>query len=447
MRDMTLNLDAQEPDVQILLRNLIKFVRLLRDLGLNVSPEQSIDFVRGLTLVDIGRRSDVYSTARCILVRRSDDLPLFDLAFALFWRAPHSPTKGHDLPGQDNKPPNPSRTGVPPRDPLERPSSGERHQQVPQLPNWLGQGVGHHQLSDELDALRPSGESVDDLDTGQEEDNTRSGFSYSPVEQIWHKDFAEFTENEIHEAAQLLTALDWKIPLRPSWRMVPGLKGRQLDSRRTIRQSVRYGGEFVKMSWQTSKQKQRPLVIVSDISGSMEHYTKLILRFMHIAQNGLDHTEVFVFSTRLTRITRELAHRRVDEAINQVSKRVSDWSGGTRIGQALHTFNRLWARRVLGHGTIVVIISDGWDRGDLDLLRKEMAHLQRRCYRLVWMNPLLGHPEYVPRSAGMLTALPYIDDFLSAYNLASLRAFIRRLSQIYAHRPVRRQGQPATEPV
>jgi uncharacterized protein with von Willebrand factor type A (vWA) domain len=182
------------------------------------------------------------------------------------------------------------------------------------------------------------------------------------------------------------------------------------------------------------------LIIIADISGSMERYTRLLLHFIYSLTTGLDQpVESFVFSTRLTRITRQLRDRNVDRALREVSAAVPDWSGGTRIGEALKAFNFDWGRRVLGQGAVVLLISDGWDRGDADLLRTEMARLQRTCRRLIWLNPLLGSPQYEPLTRGMQAALPYLDDFLPVHNLASLEDLARRLSALDQRPPARRQ--------
>jgi uncharacterized protein with von Willebrand factor type A (vWA) domain len=187
------------------------------------------------------------------------------------------------------------------------------------------------------------------------------------------------------------------------------------------------------------------LVIIADVSGSMERYTRLLLHFVYSLSEGLEQkVEAFVFSTRLTRITRQLHDRDVEEALRQVAHQVPDWSGGTRIGEALKTFNYKWVRRVLGQGAVVLLISDGWDRGDIDLLGKEMARLQRSCYRLIWLNPLLGSTEYEPLTRGMQAAMPYIDDFLPVHNLASLEDLAEHLKQVDDHRPVRRQDKTAS---
>jgi uncharacterized protein with von Willebrand factor type A (vWA) domain len=234
-----------------------------------------------------------------------------------------------------------------------------------------------------------------------------------------------------------MTALVWQLGERRTRRRKPG-KGRLLDLRRTVRKSLRYGGEVLEWARREPKYKPRPLVIVADISGSMERYTRLLLHFIYSLTAGLDQpVEAFVFSTRLTRITRQLHGREVEAALREVGQAVSDWSGGTRIGEALKAFNFDWGRRVLGHGAVVLFISDGWDRGDVDLLRREMARLQRTCHRLIWLNPLLGSPEYEPLTRGMQAALPYIDDFLPVHNLASLEDLARRLTDLDERRGIR----------
>jgi uncharacterized protein with von Willebrand factor type A (vWA) domain len=210
--------------------------------------------------------------------------------------------------------------------------------------------------------------------------------------------------------------------------------------RRIVRRNLKYGAELLELTWRKTREKPRPLVIICDISGSMSLYSRLLLHFIHTISNGLLNVEAFVFGTRLTRITRQLKRRDVDDAVRDVSKAVQDWSGGTRIGDALHSFNQQWARRVLGRGAVVLIISDGWDRGEAGTLNVEMDRLQHSCHRLIWLNPLLGSPDYRPLTVGMKTALPYIDNFLPAHNLDSLIHLGNLLSTIDESRPERSPG-------
>jgi hypothetical protein len=206
-----------------------------------------------------------------------------------------------------------------------------------------------------------------------------------------------------------------------------------------MRRSLQSGGVPLTLARRQTKTKPRQLVVICDVSGSMDRYSRILLQFIYAVENGMAKVEAFVFGTRLTRVTRLLKHQDIDEAMRRVAREVQDWSGGTRIGQSLQSFNQEWARRVLRNGAVVLIISDGWDRGDPQLLAQEMARLQRSCYRLIWLNPLLGSPRYEPLTRGMQAALPYIDDFMPIHNFASLEALAKHLSQIDDKRPVRRQ--------
>ena len=234
-----------------------------------------------------------------------------------------------------------------------------------------------------------------------------------------------------------MAAMHWNLGLRRTHRKAAARKGSYPDMRRIIRRNLKYGAELLEVTWRKTKQKPRPLVIICDISGSMTLYSRLLLHFIHTISNGLMNVETFVFGTRLTRITRQLQKRDVDDAVRDVSKIVQDWSGGTRIGDALHFFNYTWARRVLGRGAVVLLISDGWDRGDVSVLKNEMDRLQRSCHRLIWLNPLLGSPDYRPLTIGMKTALPFIDDFLPSHNLDSLIHLGNLLSSVDDSRPLR----------
>ncbi len=237
-----------------------------------------------------------------------------------------------------------------------------------------------------------------------------------------------------------MEVMHWHLGLRSTRRTRPARRGSSLDMRRVMRRNLKHGAEMIDLAWREIRQKPRPLVIICDISGSMSLYSRLFLHFIHTISNGLLNVEAFVFGTRLTRITHQLKKRDVDDAVRDVSKSVQDWSGGTRIGDALHYFNYTWARRVLGRGAVVLLISDGWDRGESDTLRTEMDRLQHSCHRLIWLNPLLGSPDYRPLTVGMKSALPYIDDFLPVHNLDSLIHLGNVLASIDDRRPDRSAG-------
>ena len=252
-----------------------------------------------------------------------------------------------------------------------------------------------------------SGEGNPDDDSVQRIDLTRT---YSAQEVLRQKDFADFNGREMAEAQRMMAALQWDLGRRLTRRMVPG-DGGQLDLRRTVRRNLKYGGELLELASKKPKARPRSLVLICDVSGSMERYTRMFLHFIHTIALGQERLEAFLFATRLTRITRHLRYRSIDQAIDEVARAVPDWAGGTRIGEAVKTFNYQWLRRVLRGQSVVLIISDGWDRGDPELLSRETSRLQRSCHRLIWLNPLLGSPDYQPLTVGMQAALPYVDDF------------------------------------
>ncbi|RMG98084.1 MAG: VWA domain-containing protein [Chloroflexi bacterium] len=396
-----------QPEAQgQLLHNLVLFGRLLRALGLDVNPGRMIDLAEALGYVEIGRKTDFYYTARSLLVHRREDIPLFDYAFDLFWRKPAE--QGVEITGGL------LRRSHPEMQPIIAPPSLQE----------------------------PSAANNDDSDNEPEETQEiiEVTQTYSRREILRQKDFADLTEEEVREIKRMMAEMVWELGERRTRRQKPGA-GRQLDLRRSLRRNLRYGGEMVELPRRQPKFKPRPLVIIADISGSMERYTRLLLHFIYSLAAGLEqHVEAFVFSTRLTRITRQLQGRDIDRALHEVAHAVPDWAGGTRIGDALKAFNFRWGRRVLGQGAVVLLISDGWDRGDPTLLRQEIGRLQRSAYRLIWLNPLLGSPRYEPLTRGMQAALPYIDDFLPVHNLSSLADLATHLAALTAQkRPSRRQ--------
>jgi uncharacterized protein len=395
-----------------LLRNLVLFSRLLRDAGVLATPGGTVELAQALSLVDLSRREDVYNASRCVLVNRHADLEAFDRAFSMFWRVWSSdlqPERPNSLPTHREPPPQPAASD----------------DDAGQTPERRGQGE---------ETADPFAEASGDEPEGEGEATV---FTWSRDEQFHAKDFALMNDDELRSARRFLDSLRWELTTRRSRRMRPSAHGVAPDFRRTVRRSLATGGEFVDLAWRGPKMKRRALVVLCDISGSMDRYSRLFLHFVHALENNLRTVEVFVFGTRLTRITRELEHRDPDLALAQVASGVLDWSGGTRIGGALATFNRNWSRRVLDRGAIVLLISDGWDRGDPDLLRVEMARLQRNAYRLIWLNPLLGAAGYEPLTRGLQAGLPYVDDFLPIHNLASLEDLARLLNSVEDTRPAR----------
>ena len=263
---------------------------------------------------------------------------------------------------------------------------------------------------------------------------------FSAREVLRKKDFSQFTAEEIAEARRMIARMDWRLGTRKTRRKERANNGEFVDHRATLRRSLRHTGVPIELKHRRRKERMRPLILICDISGSMDRYSRILLQFVHAMEHGLDTVEVFVFSTRLTRITRELRKKNVDAAIEHVVNSVDDWSGGTRIGEAIKDFNFKWSRRVLRSGATVVMISDGWDRGDPKLLSKEMARLQRSCRRLIWLNPLLGAPGYQPLTQGIRAALPYVDYFLPIHNMKSMEILARILGDVDDQPPVRRQS-------
>ena len=390
-----------------LLHNLLHFTRLLHRLGLDVQAGRAREVAAALSYVDVGRRADFYHTLRSLLIHRADDLAVFDEAFRVFWRRPHGEWTEKDLSAMGEK----RRSGAP-----------EYESEAPES-DADGGGAGR-QASYQVERM--------------------AVLSYSNRESLYAKDFEQFSEDELSAAQRMMADLDWDLGERTSKRWTAG-RGPALDLRRAVRANMRYGGELIDLPERRRKTKRRPLILLCDVSGSMERYSRMLLHFVHALTGGgrLGRVESFVFATRLTRITRQLVTRKAEAVVPSLPRTITDFGGGTRIGEALRTFNVEWARRVRGQGPVVLLISDGWDRGEPDCLRAEIARLQRSCHRLIWLNPLLGSPDYVPLTRGMLAALPSIDDFLPVHNLASLEALARHLNSLPAHRPARRQGPVA----
>lgn len=376
-----------------LLGNLLVFGRLLRTLGLEVHLGRLLDIVEALQYVNIGAREDVYHTCRALLVHRHEDLAIFDRAFDAFWRVHGG---GLQLPSR--------RAGGDARADNERAVA-------------LG--------SVELPGVAPD-ESSSEAPPGTLQ-------TWSDAGTLAHKDFAEFTPEEIALARAALDRLEWTPGERRSHRWVRG-RGPLVDLRRALAHSVRTGGDVFKLPRRRRRTRPRPLVLLCDVSGSMERYSRMLLHFAHAIGRRHRRVEAFVFATELTRVTSELRTRKLDEATAQVSRSVPDWSGGTRIGEAIRRFQQRWARRTLHGGPVVLLISDGWDRGDPAVLRFQIERLQRSCHRLIWLNPLVGTLDYAPLTRGLQAALPFVDDFLPARTLANLAELALHLNALPGRR-------------
>jgi len=378
----------------VLTRNWLHFGRILRGLGFDAGPARMLPFLTALTVIDLRRADDLRTAVHIHFARRRDELAILDRALGAFLRSNAPEVQS------------PSAAAT---------TSSER-----------GVTITGRQLK------------VLDDDGAAEGAEEQEVASYSQAEVLRTKDFDTLTEIEMAEVRRLIRLMRLPAGLTRSRRARAGGRD-QLDMRRLLRRSLRFGGELLVFSWKSPTLRPRPLVLLCDISGSMERYTRLLLNFAYALKNASTRVEAFVFATRLTRITRLLRSHDVDAALNRVMASVDDWSGGTRIGEAIEMFNRRYARRVLSHGATVAIISDGWDRGDAAQMRRAIARLQRSCHRLIWMNPLMGAPGYEPLTLGLQAALPFVDDFLPAHNLANLEALGILILETAGRRPVRRQ--------
>jgi uncharacterized protein with von Willebrand factor type A (vWA) domain len=358
-----------------LLDHLLIFGRRLRRRGLDVHLGRVIDVVEALQHVDIGSREEMFHTCRALLVHRHEDLDAFDREFDRFWRAgdPEPAIVVSD----------------------RRPAGGPR-------------GAGGSEAP-ESEAADPEAEA--ELAGLQE--------TWSDAAALGDKDFAEFTPEEVALAQASLARLVWTPGVRRTRRWVPG-RGSRVDLRRGLARSLRSGGDVVALPRRKRRVRPRPVVLLCDVSGSMERYSRMLVHFAHALAKRHRRVEAFLFSTELTRITRQLRARRLDQAATAVAELVPDWSGGTRIGAAIREFHQRWSRRTLRGGPVVLLISDGWDRGDPLVLRDQIARLQRSCHRLIWLNPLIGTTGYEPLTRGLTAALPYVDDFLPARTLTNL---------------------------
>jgi uncharacterized protein with von Willebrand factor type A (vWA) domain len=363
--------------------NAIWFGRLLRRTGLSADPARTRLFLHALLRLGLHRKTDIKAAGRAIFVQRREERATYDRAFEMFWRR---------------------RTDEGIRRALPRIRQGERRESGSQHP-------GDDPGGDAIALSRPL-----------------AVRSPSDRDAIRTADFAGLTADEATDAEAMLEALRPRLPRRPARRARIARRGQRPAARRMLRRALASGGEAMQWRWLRRTTRPRPIVLVCDISGSMERYSRFLLRFAHALQRSGAPVEVFVFGTRLTRITRELRVRSPDAAIQRVADRVVDWSGGTRIGESLHTLNRRWVRRTIRSGAVVLIVSDGWERGEPALLAREMATLRRACHRLLWLDPLASRPGFEPSTVGLRAALPYVDALVPCATVASLQQLAGQLT-------------------
>jgi uncharacterized protein with von Willebrand factor type A (vWA) domain len=375
---------------EYLLANILHFGRTLRRFGIPVASQQIAGFSEGVSHINISQRDDFYNTARAFFLHDVQILEVFNLVFDVYWSQQINA----------NLEPIIEQTNL-------------YKKILPRQKDSDGYNPVSKDAPNKLDSLDKNPETIE---------NESDIFPFfSPIELLHRKDFSEYNESELLQAREIIRGMGWKFGQKRSCRKVRASRQTDnLDFRRTIRNHTNSGEELLKLEWHRRKLKPRPLVVICDISGSMERYSQLFLYFIYGMVQSSRRIESFVFGTRLTRLTHALRNRGTDKVFPELSDLIFDWSSGTRIGESLKDFNFRWSRRVLGHGAVVIIISDGWDRGDLKLLEVEIGRLSRFADRLIWVNPLSGSNEYEPLVGGMKTVLPFIDEFLPLHNLINL---------------------------
>jgi uncharacterized protein with von Willebrand factor type A (vWA) domain len=370
-----------------LVTGTIRFCRLLRARGLLVTPAESRDAVRALEVVDLGDRDEVRRALRTVLVSRPEELPTFDAAFDAFWGG--LAERGGAAAGEE---------AAAPGGPVEAHFPKARDAAL-DFAEWTG------------------------LDEGEGEPVGLPGVS--DLEAMMGKDFSALAAGELDEVARLAAQIARRLATRKSRRLRPSRRRGRVDLRRTLRGTLSRG-EPIELARRARKILKTKLVVLCDVSGSMDLYSRLLIQFLYALQNQLGRMETFVFSTRLSRITDELRGQSYPVALMRLGD-VRDWSGGTRIGESLRAFLAEW-RRLLDRDTVVIILSDGWDTGEPGVLGEALAGIHRRAGKVIWLNPLLGSPDYQPLTQGMVAALPHVDAFLPAHNLESLRNLARHLT-------------------
>ncbi|HVM08938.1 MAG TPA: VWA domain-containing protein [Acidimicrobiales bacterium] len=370
-------------------RIAVGFATTLRKSGVAVPTRSVLDFVAALGKVGIDTRSAVYWAGRATLLRRHEDLRAYDDAFAVYW--------------------------------LQR--------ELIRVPQTIEPVV--LELDDDSADEDDDGPEEADDDRGDETDTI--AVRYSPVEILRHKDFADYTHAEFDEARKVMAEMRLAAAVRASRRLRRAKGSRPTahpDLRRTVQRAMKLHGEPARRAYFERNTRPRRLVLLCDVSGSMEAYSRALLRFLHAAVVGRRHVEAFALGTRLTRLTRELSSHDPDAALAAAGRGVKDWSGGTRLGEVLREFNDRFGVRGMARGAVVVILSDGWDRGEPAELAAQMARLHRVAHRVVWCNPLKASPGYAPLARGMAAALPHVDEFIEGHSLASLE----RLAEVVNRR-------------
>lgn len=378
--------------------NVLHFIRVLRGAGLPVGPAKVIDALAAVEAVGVGHRTDFREALAAVLCSRREHLDLFEQAFDLFWRNPKL---------------------------LEKMVAA----MLPQVLGRTGEEPAPPAVPGRLaEALAPPPADAPKRDA-EDEVTLDAAFTFSAREVLQTRDFATMSGEELGQVKRMLARLRLPLPKVPMRRTRPDDRGRRIDLRATLRRSAGAAGAAAPLAFRARTLRTPPLVVLCDISGSMDRYSRMMLHFLHAITNDRHRVHVMLFGTRLTNVTRHLKHRDVDVALERVSSAVADWAGGTRIGASIAEFNRHWSRRLLGQNAVVLLISDGLDAESGAGLDEAMERLSKSCRRLVWLNPLLRYADFEARPAGIRAMLPWVDDFLPVHSLASLEALAGTLSR------------------
>ncbi len=376
--------------------NIVFFARALRKAGLKIGPGAVADAIEAVAMIGIGSREEFHATLQSIFVKRHEDQALFDEAFRLFWRS-------RDLIGKMIA--------------MMSPVAPDSREKAPRR-------AAEARVSDALFADRDAQRPVRD----EPDIEIDARFTASGQELLRRADFAQMSAAEIAEAKKALSALILPMDEVRTRRFRASHRPRRIDPRATMRDAMKTGGDLILPRFREPKTLHPPLIVLADISGSMSQYTRIFLHFLHVLTEKRRRVHTFLFGTRLSNVTRQMKNRDPDVAMDDCLRAVSDWSGGTRIGETLHEFNRLWSRRVLGQGAIVLLITDGLERDDIGELETEMDRLHRSCRRLIWLNPLLRFDGFEARARGVRAMLPHVDEFRAMHNLEAVSDLAEALS-------------------
>jgi len=372
--------------------NILYFARALRTAGMPVGPGAMLDALQALNVAHVDKRDDFYWTLHAVFVNRHEHTVLFDQAFRIFFR----------------------RRGL-----IDKMIAAMLPETLPSAPK--PPEAGAQRIQEALFSSMPRREEEREVELD-------ARLTVSDREVLQKKDFAQMTAAEVAAAKDAIARLALPFERLRTRRLAPSRRGRMIDLRRTLRASLKAGGAVIDLKVLGPREKEPAIVALLDISGSMSQYTRLFLHFLHALAEREKRVETLLFGTRLTNVTRTLRHRDPDEALAACSAHVSDWAGGTRIATSLHVFNKHWARRVLGQGAVVLLITDGLERDADDTLAFEMDRLHRSCRKLIWLNPLLRFDGFEARAKGVRTMLPHVDELRPIHNLESMDELVRALS-------------------